>query len=89
MLPKELIKTIFSFQERFFYFLKRNTIQNIEKINQTMRKFRPKYISWRQTFQVILPINKYKDYYLEKNNRGKFFSWQKVLFKTTLELLEE
>jgi hypothetical protein len=71
MLPKELMKTIFSFQECFFYSVQRNTIRNMEKIIYSIIQFRPKFHYWEQKFLVFLPINKKKHLFLEKNTLGK------------------
>ena len=72
MLPKELVKTIFSFQERFFYSVERNTIQNTEKIIQTIIKFRPKtnLVIPYLTMELKLPINKHNSKYY---SIGKLF----------------
>ena len=75
MLPKELMKTIFSFQECFFYSVQRNTIRNMEKIIHSMIQFRPKFNYWEQKFKVLLPINKNKHLFLEKNIRVNTNLW--------------
>ena len=68
MFPREIVWYIFSFQERYRYFLTFNTLLSLKKIKETLRKYHPisyQYIDFPSgLFQAVLPITKNKQYEL-------------------------